>query len=287
MNMDSAFDKIRDCLVGNNTWTRRITIIDSNNNIIDLSEAFGANPVTPKYASDQPSQFWLYPQGSHYIFPHHFKGLESEGKLRAMLSSQVTCPGAQLSIRSSNTGRTSTRLAEFSLCCTHCQHIGKLKTEKEFEDEQMCQKDTIKSRLKVKKKGIKVKGVETMLSQTLQWKVRQESNKCTLSISTHKGTKKRCTETSLPSSLSTYLDSNNLEEFEENSTMPPGTRNVLSTAKKSAVCQSTSKKDANGIVNSLDKISLKTPYTFGEIVLTSTTILPRTKRTLQKLSSSH
>ena len=59
--MDSAFDKVRDCLVGNNTWTRRITIIDSNNNIIDLSEACGAKPITPKNASDQPSQFWLYP----------------------------------------------------------------------------------------------------------------------------------------------------------------------------------------------------------------------------------
>ena len=225
--MDSAFDKVRDCLVGNNTWTRRITIIDSNNNIIDLSEAFGANPVTPKYASDQPSQFWLYPQGSHYIFPHHFKGLESEGKLRAMLSSQVTCPGAQLSIRSSNTGRTSTRLAEFSLCCTHCQHIGKLKTEKEFEDEQMCQKDTIKSRLKVKKKGMKVKGVETMLSQTLQRKVRQESYKRSSSVTTQKGMKKRRTETSLSSSLSTschmnlqyFLHTNGFWYFASSSTL--------------------------------------------------------------------
>ncbi len=101
---------------------------------LTLSEACGTKPFTPKNASDQPPQVWLYPQGSCYLFPHHFKGLESEGELRAMLSSQVTCPGAQLSIRSSNTGYSSTYLAEFSLCCTHCQYIGKLKAEKEFGD---------------------------------------------------------------------------------------------------------------------------------------------------------
>ncbi len=42
--MDSAFDKIRGCLMNNNTWTQWITIIHSNNNIIDLSETCGEKP---------------------------------------------------------------------------------------------------------------------------------------------------------------------------------------------------------------------------------------------------
>ncbi len=59
--MDSAFEKNRDCLADNDTWTQPITINDSNNNSIDLSEACGANPCTPKIASDQLPEFWLYP----------------------------------------------------------------------------------------------------------------------------------------------------------------------------------------------------------------------------------
>ena len=130
MNMDSAFANVRDLLVDNNKWTQLMTIKDSNDNVIDLSVACGSKPRTPNNATEQPSQVWLYPQGSRYVFPHCFHGLESEVELRAMLSSQVTCPGAQLIIRSSNTSCSNNRVAEYTLSCTHSQHVGKLKIEK-------------------------------------------------------------------------------------------------------------------------------------------------------------
>ena len=81
--------------------------------------------------------------------------------------------------------------------------LANLRLRKKIEDGQMCQKDTIKSRVKVKKKGLKVNGVETMLSRTLQRKVREERNKCPSSASTLKVTKKRRTSTVLSSSLAT------------------------------------------------------------------------------------
>ena len=131
--MDSTFDMICDCLVEKHSWKQCISIVDSKKNVIDLSPACGVKHQTPANATDQP-KLYLYPQGSHYLFPKELTEIESEENLFDILTSQTTCPGLQLMKQSSNTGRSGQQLAEYSLYCNNYQHVAKLKTVKEFKD---------------------------------------------------------------------------------------------------------------------------------------------------------
>lgn len=146
----------------NNEWNQQLFIIHNDKWLDITSAAMGGSSTTPLGAPDQPT---MYPKGSVYRFDTKFKGIDKIDEVIRMLHLLDVQPGCAVTIRTSKTKESSTRLGTWMLSCS--QYRTPPKNENKYEEEQFTHSNMKKPSSKhTKTAGTTNTGVVPMFSKT-------------------------------------------------------------------------------------------------------------------------
>ena len=148
-----------------NEWHQQLFIIHNDKWLDITSAALGKSSTTPIGAPDQPTK---YPYGSVYRLDTKFKGMDKKEDVIRMLRLLEVHPGCAVTIRTTDTKYTSTRLGTWTLSCSQYRKPPKHQAaDKEFKDDNYAQtKVNLPTTKRTKTEGTTNKGIVHMLSKT-------------------------------------------------------------------------------------------------------------------------